>query len=480
MPRRQPETIGRRTVPRRTKTDLTPPRWEGPSQRETIVLKLKLVTPLFGGGFEARNVDELVPVRAAAIRGNLRYWWRATAGARYATPKELYEAETALWGGAARIIEKEGREVVVGEGRVQLSVVCLPLDRRNLTRIDRADVPRYARAILIQEKSATEKRIRSEARNENWPKHRLDEALRNASQQIEDERDLMYPWVLPSCEFTLGLAMIDGTPIPQEVLGALRAFIDFGGVGGRCQRGFGSLVEVSRSPSSATNGWPPPPGPPAECWHETPGCSSLVGATLFTGAASNSPVEAWKAAVQILEHFRRAELPGYRRPATGVPSHTSWPEADMIRALLNPPVARLGLARPPGALPVFPRAELGLPLTFQSQKKHTGYFGNAKLWLQTGQDAIERLRSPVIAKAMRYEGQWYPAILILSQASVAASLRVSVAPTATLSTDCTGSPATLWNGIGEVPFGGRASTIREALEHYLSHHAEWTPRSIAL
>ena len=77
------------------------PNWQAPKKRETIELELRLITPMFGGGYKAREVDPLLPIRPAATRGHLRFWWRATAGARYATVEELHKAERELWGAAA-------------------------------------------------------------------------------------------------------------------------------------------------------------------------------------------------------------------------------------------------------------------------------------------------------------------------------------------------------------------------------------------
>jgi CRISPR-associated protein Cmr1 len=77
------------------------PEWQEPAKRKTIELELRLITPMFGGGYKAREVDPLQPIRPAAIRGHLRFWWRATAGARYASVADLHKAETELWGGAS-------------------------------------------------------------------------------------------------------------------------------------------------------------------------------------------------------------------------------------------------------------------------------------------------------------------------------------------------------------------------------------------
>ncbi|GIV10791.1 MAG: hypothetical protein KatS3mg020_0282 [Fimbriimonadales bacterium] len=94
------------------------PTWHEPAKREAIELELQLITPMFGGGYKTREVDLVMPIRPAAIRGHLRFWWRATAGAQYASAEELYKAETAIWGGAA-----VKNEAAVGKVAIQTEIV---------------------------------------------------------------------------------------------------------------------------------------------------------------------------------------------------------------------------------------------------------------------------------------------------------------------------------------------------------------------
>src|SRR5437764_717146 len=52
--------------------------------QETVELPktyaVEVITPLVGGGVEAGRIDERFPIRATAIRGHLRHWWRLTIG----------------------------------------------------------------------------------------------------------------------------------------------------------------------------------------------------------------------------------------------------------------------------------------------------------------------------------------------------------------------------------------------------------------
>ncbi len=59
-----------------------------------------LVTPLFGGGVVAGQVDQRMPIRASAIRGQLRFWWRLLASKRLGNNvNAIRQEEFALWGG---------------------------------------------------------------------------------------------------------------------------------------------------------------------------------------------------------------------------------------------------------------------------------------------------------------------------------------------------------------------------------------------
>lgn len=65
-------------------------------------LELMVVTPLFGGGVETGVVDPQQPIRAAAIRGQLRFWWRTCNAARFESLTALQREERCLWGSATK------------------------------------------------------------------------------------------------------------------------------------------------------------------------------------------------------------------------------------------------------------------------------------------------------------------------------------------------------------------------------------------
>ncbi len=57
--------------------------------------KLRVLTPMFMGGADSCGEPEL---RAASIRGAMRFWFRAIAGAVTSDPKEVYRLESEVFG----------------------------------------------------------------------------------------------------------------------------------------------------------------------------------------------------------------------------------------------------------------------------------------------------------------------------------------------------------------------------------------------
>ena len=63
-----------------------------------VTVRCRLITPMFGGGVTPGEVDREMPIRASALRGQLRFWWRLLYGAGR-KPSDLFAVESALWGG---------------------------------------------------------------------------------------------------------------------------------------------------------------------------------------------------------------------------------------------------------------------------------------------------------------------------------------------------------------------------------------------
>ena len=115
MPRQLPKEWRDETV---KIPDLTPKT----DQYITQVREYELITPLFGGGVETQKADPITVVRATEVRGQLRFWWRATRGGQFGGSLEkMKKAEDALWGSTTEpsavqievVIEKRGSPLIV-------------------------------------------------------------------------------------------------------------------------------------------------------------------------------------------------------------------------------------------------------------------------------------------------------------------------------------------------------------------------------
>jgi CRISPR-associated protein Cmr1 len=424
----------------------TAPEWTEPSRPnvKTLELSLKVITPLFGGGYEPRETDPVSPVRAAAIRGHLRFWWRALYGATFENAEQLFAAEENLWGSAEK------------PGRVTISV-----------RIDR---------------TGTEYKEHDTTSASPRPPHFWAEWSKDNSGQWRKPPRVVQPWpkyalfpffgeeptttarCLLGKEFTLALTFDDATR-EEELRQTVSAWVRFGGIGARTRRGCGSLDDNASGNAAL---------PSSHVRAEELTC--LHGAVALWGNEQDSPLAAWKAAVDIYQQFRQGE--GFARepaPPTkpgerpGSPGRSWWPEPDSIRRITG----RHSYGHEPrsGVERGFPRADLGLPIIFHFKDYDSRKRGNepndpADATLKGPAERRERFASPVITKAVAENGKYRPLVLILNAPHVwqLGNLRLSAEKSATISQ----SQIELSPGERQQirPLGGRP--VREALAHFVA------------
>ncbi len=277
--------------------------WESASRTDGVrplTATLELITPMYGGGVQPGEIDRELPVRPSAVRGQLRYWWRLL-NARPST-KQLFEAESELWGG----IRKSGPRA----SRVSVGARAEPATQRELVKWG-AKFPSYA---LVLDSRAEPELLR------------------------------------PGYRFGLEVSFCPSVTPQQraQVVEAVRWWASFAGLGARTRRGLGAvrvvesagdLMPVERSDVESRGG-------------------RLV---LRTSSAKTEAVGAWAEAVRALEQFRQGVGVG-RRQGKGrgkVPGASNWPEASTLRRLSRGPGS--GSA----GMEFFPRASFGLPIVFQ-------------------------------------------------------------------------------------------------------------------
>lgn len=168
------------------------PGWESHAAR--------LVTPLFGGGVNAGEVDTAMPVRAASIRGQLRFWWRIAQGP-FADSRQMFARELAVWGGLAGDKPQSSK--------VEIRVDCKPAG-------DKVYLP--VRDIAADYAIGPAKTAQTKLLQADYP----------------FSLQLRYP-----------------VSVADEVEAALRWWASFGGLGARTRRGLGAVHIDTLAPVSA-------------------------------------------------------------------------------------------------------------------------------------------------------------------------------------------------------------------------------------
>lgn len=399
----------------------------GGGAREPIEVRLKVVTPILGGAVEPRKVDEVDIIRVPTIRGHLRFWWRALYGHNYESSHKLYEAEKELWGGATDNRDGKGSERSAVEIRVRVTAEG---ERDDGDQDGRLEAPPGAMYAM-------------------WP------AREETSHGAVTERSAAQ-W-LPGTTLTLCVRCL--TSDKGEVENTLRAWILFGGYGGRTRRGLGSLTVTAEQdkwlPAAATReafqglfG--------VDVFGDAPALTDLpllAGAALHVGAVSGAiewmelrkhwdperseevkwwkltdAEKAWTWALNWLRAFRQgtvgatpARVSGAGKAQPNQPSISNWPEPDKARHLWGRCVDHDPTERGYTSTRAWPRAGFGLPIHIKWQKSRRG--GGVDydepddldfMWSPDGNKVVDRLASPLILKALPCaNGQFVPIALWL-------------------------------------------------------------------
>ncbi|GIV09202.1 MAG: type III-B CRISPR module RAMP protein Cmr1 [Fimbriimonadales bacterium] len=330
------------------------PTWHEPAKREAIELELQLITPMFGGGYKTREVDPVMPIRPAAIRGHLRFWWRATAGAQYANAEELYKAETAIWGGAA--VKNEA-----SVGKVAIEVVVL----------NRGELAPY-----------------NQVAPHPTPQAGPREGYFLFPFRAQHAENIPAATGIKGVKFRLALFLDSSLSDKQrnQVRNALKAWIAFGGVGARTRRGCGALKVVG----SAASQWQLPHDKQqlsawlrqsvGEAASKTDLCPSLKGAQILVISGFQDAKTAWSELGKFWARFRKGHFGQEYRPISG----GKWRDYRQVLCKLPPEKSTIQLAKP----------YLGLPIIYQriTGARNLCFTGNIEP-TKSG-----RMASPVIIK----------------------------------------------------------------------------------
>lgn len=397
-----------------------PPAPVGGASGFSRTYRLRVVTPLFGGGTEPGKNDPVTLIRGSSIRGQLRFWWRASRGAACENVTALRQWETGVFGSATVASPTQIHVRVVEIGRQEPWAAY----RSNGKARRRKPLP--------------------DVRDRCFSLYALFPFKGESDKSGGKPSDPATPtW---HAEFDLTVTCPDKAMLEHEVEPALWAWVNFGGLGARTRRGCGSLFCEQFSPpqGAAVHEWyasclkryglelPEAPKP----W------PTLPKRVMFKAdGTAQEPFEAWWQVVELLKRFRQGLGVGRDpiKPGSTVPGPSRWPEANSLRCLNNCALERPGTALKLG----FPRAGFGLPIVF--------YFKAAKRRPEPAEMTLypaegKRMASPLILKALAMEGGRAVQVIVPLNVEPVRAVRLeskNVQVTAKLSQEQFGSDALL-------------------------------------
>jgi CRISPR-associated protein Cmr1 len=402
-----------------------------------LLIRCRLVTPLFGGGHTAGENDLVFPVSPKGIRGQLRHWWRLMMGAGLAKVAGIPSAEI-MW---LRETEVFGSSDLPSP--VDLNVRILtesPLPRRppgasgRPYGFNRYGPEAYALFPVVQKVVQNQQApgLLKEGVGFELTLRWLDDAAfarrtsaegRRRQESNKKRRDANKPeWPEPWDDFG---------KVRRHVEVSLWAWLNFGGIGARTRRGLGAVTTADPRFALLDE--------PGRLRHAVPGMTIHCGSPK---SGNEAPIAAWGEALNAYRQFRQDRRDrGHRGTAT--PGRSFWPEPDSLRQItgcsLHPSPGAVGTSSTAAhnhsapvvssdTLPGFPRALLGLPIIFhfapgdgQDKERRQDPFKDpsdaelvphvVKTSGETGPG--QRMGSPVITRPLFVKGRWHAAVMIL-------------------------------------------------------------------
>ena len=345
----------------------TPPAYtKRTSDRIVMRRNYSLITPMFGGGVTQRYYDIFTPIRGSSIRGELRFWWRATRGGQFeGSLDKMRKAEEAILGCAA----VQGKPV--GPSAVIISVKC-----NSKTEI----IPTLSLRPNSQINSEIHEYVGFPLRPENVDGNRRSNVDAKMLSTAEFELQLTFP-----TSVTVGGIALN---VKDELEAALWAWETFGGICARTRRGFGAIF--CKTADNRTGDHPVDPNS-AKKWiqdrlnkyiqksdfpKEVPHLDSKMVFKCVSYRQNNTNAKVvWNNLITSLKNFRS-------------PNNGKWPEAAAISKLNSQKES------PNAPEPGFVRSEFGLPIIFHFKNSPPP---DATLTPQ----GSERMASPLILRPLK-------------------------------------------------------------------------------
>ncbi len=213
--------------------------------REWIELELEVLTPAFISGANQKAVD----LRAASIRGLLRWWWRATVGNTFTSAEKLLQQESEIFGSAEkRLKSRIAVEVSIHQQKLMERAKRLPSSGMQFSyrigaTVGKADILPYL----------AYGPVRPLKRDEIRDGRALDPAFNDPEGKALKGPVPIRPALAPGSSFTVCLAWFPDALQQDQVRQLVRAacaWVTLGGIGARSRKGFGQLEKKDLDSSS--------------------------------------------------------------------------------------------------------------------------------------------------------------------------------------------------------------------------------------
>lgn len=396
---RKPPTAGLKNVPANV-----PPK----DGYVTLERKYNLITPVFGGGVKAGENDLTTFINGKSVRGQLRFWWRATSSAQFETASDMREVEEEIWGAASSDDRKLPSQIQITVSDFSRENEGSPFEVIEKHRRDGTKAPALKNNEEIAPSYATFplQPQGQEARTVGWKSKEV--ALGSFTIHLK------YP-----------------SRYDEDVRSALWAWEAFGGIGARTRRGFGA-IELIGSRADRVENELGSLGDTTNAVLERlrgedfvdyvaegaglSGVPHLTRNTIFklTRITGNAH-QGWTELINALKKFRQERNPGnHPKPA----SRSRWPEPDNIRHITGQEYP--GHDRPICQIDdVYPRGAFGLPIVFQFDTNRHGSYEEStdprKTQLQL--EKHDRWASPLILKPLALGNGKYVGIALYLEGS---------------------------------------------------------------
>jgi CRISPR type III-B/RAMP module RAMP protein Cmr1 len=436
-----------------------------PADVITQVRHYQLITPLYGGGVEANKNDELTPIRGTEIRGQLRFWWRATRGCftteELAKFKERYkdkykdkdadelalslpidalrEREGEVWG-EAHDFRKEGEKTKENEEAYKKKKI----DRYKYTVQIHTEVEgkgESPKPFKLEKKSSGKGYDQKSNNNVNVPEYAAF-PLQIPREELDDLADLSQSDAEKHLrEVRIGVKFKLEISYPKEfereIKAALWAWETFGGIGARTRRGFGALECTSIENANSKERELPANAASAKTWIQEQANKHIKESgtwpkdvphlsrefienqniKITTRKKGSGAFGYWNNLITKLHDFRQARSGGNSNS-----QRSRWPEPDTIREITGQKDDKYKDLTFNPLIEKFPRAAFGLPIIFKFKDNQKDLdnpkFDPRQTVLQPYDEGIERFASPLILKPISCQNDTYAGLATILEGVV--------------------------------------------------------------